>query len=437
MSVVPVRAGSLSFALGALSVLLAAGCSSPAPAPPEASAPPSNATVFEGARVIMGDARPPIERATFVVQDGRIAELGSAEQVRGPEGAPRVNLAGKTVMPALVDTHTHLSQTREGLTADLRRRAYYGVSAAMSLGQDNGDAPFQIRAEPIPGAALFRTAGRGITAPEPGRSDAPYWVTTEADARKAVQELAAKKVDIVKIWVDDRDGKYKKLSPDLYGPVIDEAHKAGLRVTAHIFNLSDAKALLRAGVDAFAHGIRDVDVDDEVMALFKARPRTVVVPNLPDRGVAADMSWLRGSMPDEELAKLQQAAVDRPEAQKAFAVQARNLEKLTQAGVRIALGSDGNTPWAPHIELADMVAAGMTSAQAIVAATGAAAEFIGLNDAGVLEIGRRADFIVLDANPLDDITNTRRIASVYLGGTAVDRSAGASAAAAVPGSANR
>lgn len=409
----------------ALAVLATPACSSQEQsAPPSTSAATSTATVFEGARVIVGDARPPIERATFVVDGGRITQIGSAEQVRVSDGARRVDLTGKTVMPTIVDTHTHLSQTREALTADLRRRAYYGVGAAMSLGQDNTDVPFEVRAELIPGAALFRTAGRGITMPEPGRTEAPYWITTEAEGRKAVQELAAKKVDIVKIWVDDRDGTFKKLPPELYGPVIDEAHKAGLRVTAHIFNLSDAKGLLRAGLDAFAHGIRDVDVDDDVMALFKERPSVVVVPNLPDRGVATDMSWLRGSLPDEALAKLQQAAVDRPDAQKAFAVQARNLARLAQAGVRIAVGSDGNNPWAPHVEMADMVASGMTPAQVVVAATSVGAEFIGVPDGGVLDTGKRADFIVLDANPLDDITNTRRIASVYLQGTAVDRSMG-------------
>ncbi|MGE3705643.1 MAG: amidohydrolase family protein, partial [Vicinamibacterales bacterium] len=239
----------------------------------------------------------------------------------------------------------------------------------------------------------------------------------------AVQELAAQKVDIVKVWVDDRNGKYKKLPPEIYGPVIDEAHKAGLRVTAHIFALSDAKALLRAGIDGFAHGIRDVDVDDEVLALFKGRPTVVLVPNLPDRGAATDMSWLAGSMPAEELARIQAAAVDKPEAQAAFALQARNLAKVNQAGVKIALGTDGNTPWAPHVEMADMVAAGMTPAQVLVAATSSSAEFLGLADRGVLEQGRAADFIVLEANPLDDITNTRRIVSVYLGGQPIDRSA--------------
>lgn len=380
-------------------------------------------TVFEGARLIVGHGGAPIENATFVVNGTRFVQVGRTGQVRVPAGAARVNLTGKTVMPAIVDTHTHLSQTREALVDDLRRRAYYGVGAAMSLGQDKGDVLFQIRSETIPGAAQFRTAGRGITAPEPGRTDIPYWITTEAEARKAVQELAAQKVDIVKIWVDDRNGKYKKLSPELYRAVIDEAHKHRLRVTAHIFALEDAKGLLRAGIDAFAHGIRDTDVDDEVLALFRQRPDVVVVPNLPSRGVATDLGWLSESIPAAELRKLQEAAADRPEARAAFAIQARNLAKLNAAGVRIAFGTDGNTPWAPHVEMADMVASGMTPAQVIVAATRTSAELLRLANVGTVEPDKSADFIVLDASPLDDITNTRRISSVYLRGAAVDRAA--------------
>ena len=151
--------------------------------------------------------------------------------------------------------------------------------------------------------------------PEPGRTKVPYWVTSEAEGRKAVEELAAHKVDIVKIWVDDRDGKYKKLTPEIYSAIIDEAHKRGLRVTAHIFELEDAKGLIRAGIDAFAHGIRDKDIDDELVAMFKQRPNLVLTPNLPDRGVKADISWLRASLPQDEFKKLEAANTDRPEAQ--------------------------------------------------------------------------------------------------------------------------
>ncbi len=382
---------------------------------------PSSATLYEGARLIDGNGGPAVDNAAFVVENGRFTQVGRAGQIKAPAGAARVSLAGKTVIPALIDAHVHLADSRDALIDQLRGKAYWGVSAVFSMGTDPGDLALNLRNETIPGAARLRSAGRGITTPEEGRTTVPYWVTTEAQARKAVQENAARKVDIIKIWVDDRDGKYKKLSPDLYAPIIDEAHKNKLRVMAHIFNLDDAKGLLKAGVDAFAHSVRDKDIDDEFLAMMKARPNVVLDPNLPDRGVATDMSWLRDSMTAAELKKLQDGATDRPAAQQAFGIQARNLKKLSDAGVKIVLGTDGLIIWNQHTEMADMVASGMTPAQVIVASTKNAAEFMRLTDAGTVQADKRADFVVLDANPLDDITNTRKISAVYLAGTAIDR----------------
>ena len=224
--------------------------------------------------------------------------------------------------------------------------------------------------------------------PSPAERKLRTGSTTVAEGRKAVQELAAKKVDLVKIWVDDRDGMYKKLTPDLYGAIIDEAHKNGLRVTAHIFTLEDAKGLLRAGLDAFAHGVRDKDIDDEFLNMMKQRPAVVVVPNLPDRGVATDLSWLGESVPAAELKTLQATATDRPAVQQTFGIQSRNLAKLNAAGVRIALGTDGSVAWAHHLEMEDMAASGMTPAQVIVAATRNAADLLKVTDAGTHRRGQ-------------------------------------------------
>src|SRR5882672_9421197 len=213
----------------------------------------ADVTAFEGARLIVGNGSV-IENATLVIDGNKIVQAGQGVAV--PAGATRVNLAGKTVMPAIIDTHVHLSPMRERLIRDLKMRGYFGVGAALSMGLDPYDL-LDIRGQTIAGAARYFSAGRGITMPEPGRITAPHWITTEAEGRKAVDELAEKKVDIVKVWVDTRDGKFKKLTPDIYGPIIDEAHKRGLRVTAHLFDLEDGKGLIRVGVDAFAHGVRD------------------------------------------------------------------------------------------------------------------------------------------------------------------------------------
>ncbi len=166
-------ARGLGRSLAAAALLALAACSgnNEAPSVPSAPATGGGVTAFVGARVIVGDGTV-IENATFTLgPDKHFGLVGSTAAVTLPAGVRKVDMTGLTVMPAIVDAHTHLSRERDALIADLKHRAYFGVSAALSLGQDNGSDVFVVRKEVIPGAALYRLAGRGITAPEPGRSD--------------------------------------------------------------------------------------------------------------------------------------------------------------------------------------------------------------------------------------------------------------------------
>ncbi len=404
--------------------------------------------LFEGARLIVGDGRV-VENSAFVIENGKITRVGSKGNLKLPAGATRVDLTGKTVMPALVDSHTHYgwqviktgrigadTYTLENLTDHLRRAAYYGIAAVQSMGIDKGEIPYEVRANPTPDAALFRTAGRGMAMPNagPGREywrPVAYGVSTEAEARADVRELAAKKVDLVKIWVDDRNGTVPKLTPQLYRAIIDEAHRNRLRVAAHIYYLADAKELLRSGVDILAHLVRDRDVDDELMALLKQHPNVYVMTTLPDRETTeADLRFEGETVPPARMKQIREAlAAVTPAAAKtareAWGVQSRNLARFNAAGVRIVFGTDSSTDvgWNDHQELTDMVAAGMTPAQVITAATKTAAEMVRLSQLGTVAVGKSADFMVLDANPLENIDNTRRIADVYLRGNKLDRAA--------------
>jgi imidazolonepropionase-like amidohydrolase len=419
----------------------------------------ATATLFEGPRLIVGDGSPPVERAAFVVQDGRIVAAGAQGEVSVPPGSARVNLAGKTVMPALVNLHGHVgfqrgwsyvaaNYTRENIADHLNRYAYYGVGTVVSLGTDAGDVPRAIqrdqRAGTI-GGAWLRHAGRGLAMPNAGPGfaamrAAPYGVTTVDEARASVRELAAAGVDVVKIWVDDRGGTVAKLPIEISRAIIDEAHTHKLRVVAHVYYLEDAKALARAGIDGFAHPVRDAEVDDELIELLRAGDIFVMANlGLAERGARAerpvwlDDPFLRESIDQaaatrvtDALAKRMRTQIDQASA--TYQRMERSIARLDGAGIRVLLGSDSGVQdhfmgYAEHRELALMVAAGMEPDEAIAAATGRAASALGLSDVGTLTPGRSADFIVLNANPLERIANTQQIAQVYLRGVPVDRAA--------------
>ena len=410
------------------------------------------ATLFEGARLIAGDGGPPVENAAFLVQNGRFTQVGTKGTVRAPAGARRVNLAGKTVMPALVDAHVHLgyrkgltfsaeNYTRDNVLDELDRFAYYGIAAVLEAGTGRGILPFQIREQAHSGAR-YLTAGRGFAMPNAGPGvpmrDAPYGVTTEDDARRDVQELAASRPDMIKIWVDDRNGTVEKLKPNLYRAIIDEAHTHGIRVMAHIAALEDAKDLLRAGVDGFGHVVRDKDIDQELIAMLRQRPDVFFVATLWGERNAiygTKPAWLeepllRGTLSEGEIKLLADGFSTSGPTDYGSAGQRllRNVAALNRAGIRLGLGTDtggvtggGYFGLASLIELELLVKAGLTPSQAIVAATRTSAAILGLDTLGTIATGKSAAFIVLDADPLEAIANTRKISAVYVDGAEVDR----------------
>jgi imidazolonepropionase-like amidohydrolase len=419
--------------------------------------------VFEGARLIPGDGSPAIEDGILLSVDGVITRVGQMREFAVPNAATRIELRGKTIMPAIISAHVHPgfqrglkysaeNFSRETILGDLNRELYFGVSTVLSLGIEQGDVTYQIRADQaaghLGGARLF-IAGRGIGAPNagpgaPAYAGIAYAVSDEEAARAAVRELAASRVDVVKIWVDDRLGRAPSLPIALSREIIAEGHRSRLKVIAHIFYHKDAVELAAAGIDAFAHLVRDQEMSDALVRRIVTNG-IYVMPNIgvPDRGTHASApAWfnepylagmLRDTQSPDVIARVGASFAGRGDekvrqSEREYANLQKSVAKLDAAGARIILGPDTGIEdnffgHAEQKELELMVEAGMTPSDVIVAATSRSAEFVGATDRGSLTPGKRTDILVLDANPLDDIRNTRRIARMYLAGVEVDREA--------------
>ena len=406
---------------------------------------------FEGARLIVGDGSAPVENSAFLVEGDAFTWVGKKGERQPPQGATRVDLTGKTVMPSLIDGHNHIglsnerdgsnskaNYTRDNLTDQLERYAYYGVSAAMSMGLEaDQELAFQLRDEVIPNAARFLTVGRGIAGtpiggpPGEPRLGIPYGARTEQEGRAHVKELHARGVHFVKVWVDDRDGAVPKVQPNVYRAIIAEAHANGMEVLAHLSRttaLPDAKDLLQAGVDGFVHVVRDRDVDAEYIALVKAHPRTWTGPNIPVPMTKNTVEALAETLPANQVERMrtqvQQREMKGNPPNELYELHCRNFRKIHEAGMVIGLGTDGTGDGiGPHEQIFAYTQCGMTKMEAIVAGTGTNARLLKLDRMGTVAAKKEASFNVLDANPLDDIDNSKRIAAVYLRGKELDRKA--------------
>ena len=450
-----IRRTVITFAAVSAAALLA-GCGDKG----AADAPSTDAgSVFTNFTLVDGSGRPAQPGSAMIVgADGKIAWVGPAAEAKAPAGARTVDLGGKFVTPGLIDLHVHLGNvvdlnqdkanfTRGNVEKDLRTYAAYGVTTVLSMGTD-GDLIFPLRQEQRqsgrPEMTRVYTAGQGVVF-KGGYGGVPgvnQPVATPEEAVALVNAQADKGVDIVKLWLDDELGQMPKMPPAISQAVIDTAHKRGLRVLAHIFYLEDAKRLVNQGVDGLVHSVRDKPVDAELIAAMKqkgvwqvaetlSREASMFAYGVPPSSILQDPFFAAGVSP---------GALDQlrsPDRQKKIAsaqhfhdyprfldMAEANLKRLKDGGVAYGFGTDSGPPgrfggYFAHWELELMAKAGVSPLEAIHSATGKAAEFLRTTDIGVLEPGRYADLVVVDADPTADILNLRKINAVYIAGRSV------------------
>jgi imidazolonepropionase-like amidohydrolase len=381
---------------------------------------------FTGATLIDGTDRAPIRNATLVVRDGKVVAAGAGVAV--PAGAERIALDGKFVMPGLVNAHGHVN----GLS-DLNTYAAYGVTSVYSLGGE-------------PDAVIAARGGQSA----PSLNRTRVWVAgpvltprTVEEAKTQVAGIAAIKGDMVKIRVDDNLRTTAKMTPEVYRAVITEAHRLGLRVAVHLYYLADAKDILAAGGDLVAHSVRDAEVDEALIAALKKagvcvsptlmrEVSTFVYESTPDWftdplfTAHANPEWIaQGKDPARQQTVRNSASARVYKA--ALPVAQKNMKKLLDAGVPIAMGTDTGPQgrfqgYFELMELELMAQAGLTPKQVLNAATRDAAKCMKIDgQVGTLEAGKWADFIALDANPLENVSNARKISSVWIAGNKVAR----------------
>ncbi|HYP15031.1 MAG TPA: amidohydrolase family protein [Bryobacteraceae bacterium] len=418
-------------------------------------------TVLKNFTLIDGTGRAPVAGSAMIIQDGRISWVGSATALKVPNGAEVNDLSGKFVMPGMINLHGHLGLvvgltqdpkffTRENVEKSLQTYASYGVTSVLSMGTDQ-PLIYKMREEQRgarPSTTRIFTAGRGFTGiagyptSAPGLKGVPYEVATTGQAQAFMKELAAHKPDAVKMWVDDHLGKQNKIQLELARAVVSAARTHNLRSAAHVFYLEDAKQLATAGLNAFAHSVRDKPVDDELIRIMKQKGTWLIAPTLTREASTfvyakpapflSDAFFTRSVSPEvvstlktEGYQKKVAADPDFRHYPAFLETAKQNLKRLADAGVKFGFGTDSGPParfpgFFEHWEMDLMVDAGLTPMQVIMAASKQSSEFLGMSkDLGTLEPGKWADLLVLQQDPLKDIKNTRSLQAVYIAGKPV------------------
>jgi imidazolonepropionase-like amidohydrolase len=388
-------------------------------------------TVLTHGTVLDGTGAVPQKDVSIVLENGRIRDMGPSSKVSVPTGATVVDLAGKFVVPGIINAHGHVGAKTE---PQLRQYALYGVTTATSM-QTDPDEVVQVRQAQqrgeLRGARVSTVKYRFAPDPE---------VVTPQQARAKVDEIVAGGADYIKVWVDGGFGTRAKLTPEFCAAVLEQARKHGKLTFAHVYELSDAKMLLERGLNVLAHNIRDREVDSDFIGLLKQRNVTLIPTLIRDEFLFAygeAPAWINDPfflkfVPPERLAvlktKIRDEQAKHPQRalfKAGFEMNKINLKKLSDGGVRIALGTDSGGAadrffiqgYSEHREMELMVQSGLTPMQVIQSFSKGASDALGIDkEFGTLAKGKVADLLVLEKNPLDNIANMRTIQAIYLGG---------------------
>ena len=393
-------------------------------------------TVLTHGTVIDGTGAAPQNDVTIVMENGRIRDMGPSSKIPTPAGATVLDLTGKFIVPGIINAHGHVDAKRD---PQLRQYALYGVTTTTSMSFEPDDI-VEFKAEQrrgnLRGARILTTKYRFMSAPFiPGSEH-----KTPEEARAKVDEIVAKGADFVKVWIDSQDGKLVKLSPEFCAAVMDQARKHGKITMAHVYEYADAKMIVDKGVNILAHNVRDQEIDADFIATLKRRGVSVISTLAREEGMFVygeapawiDDAFFRKGLSPERLAilktkKREEQAKDPALARnkRAFEIDKINLKKLSDASVRIALGTDSGGAadrffiqgFFEHRQMELMMQAGLTPMQVIQAFSKGASEALGIDkEFGTLAKGKAADLLVLEKNPLDNITHMRTMQAVYLGG---------------------
>lgn len=387
----------------------------------------TNARIFDGERTI--------PKGTVVVRDGKIEAVGA--DVKVPEGVEAVNAGGGTLLPGMIDAHTHVIM---GMGPD--RALAFGVTTELDMFTVPGVAQVLREQQAAPGGAPGRADvfSAGYLATAPGGHGTQYGLpvptlTRPGEAQAWVDARLEEGSDYIKIVMEDGSA-YGRSRPTLdkaiVAAVVEAAHARGKLAVVHVSTAANARTAIEAGADGLVHLFSDREADPGFAKLALER-KAFVVPTLtvlessngiPSGQALAEDPRMRGWLKEAEAAHLRtffpgKTAGGMPAA---FAT----VRALAAAGVPILTGSDAPNPGAAHgaslhRELELLVQAGLTPEQALAAATSAPARAFRLTDRGRIAPGLRADLVLVSGDPLKDITDTRSIVKVWKGGVAFER----------------